>query len=176
MLNIGNRQGKAPVKENAGMPAGNTSADKKPSEKSTLIGENTSIEGVIQADEDIIIEGSLKGSIVASSHQLTVGKNGRIEADIQAENIVISGRMKGSLIAFNKVQINQGADFNGQIRAKSIAVEDGSFLKASIELDKEISEKTHSTPQHRLDAVVFPAEAHNEKMPLRELSKPNFKN
>jgi cytoskeletal protein CcmA (bactofilin family) len=177
MLRIGNRESKATAKESAGNPEVNSStSDKRSSEKGTLIGENIAIEGVIQADEDMVIEGSIKGSVVAASHQLTVGKNGRVEADIQADNIVISGRMKGSLIAFNKVQINQGADFTGQIKAKSIAVEDGAFLKASIELDKEIREKTQAAPQHCIDSIVFPAEGHGDKIPIRELSKPNCKN
>jgi cytoskeletal protein CcmA (bactofilin family) len=179
MLKIGNRDGKSPEKQNSVLPfAENVPAfEKQPSEATTaFIGEKIAIEGVIQADENIIIEGSFKGSIIAISHQLTVGKKGRVEADIQAENIVISGRMKGALTAFNKVQINHSADFNGQIKAKSIAVEDGAFLKASIELDKEIREKTHAAPQHRVDAISFPAESHSEKLPIRELSKPNFKN
>ena len=177
MLKIGNREGKAPVQSNFGIPAENTPAsDRSIYETATVIGEKISIEGVIQADEDIVIEGSLKGSVIVASHQLTVGKKGRVEADIQAENIVISGRMKGAVTAFNKVQISQGADFIGQIKAKSIAVEDGALLKASIELDKEIREKTLATPQHRIEAIMFPAEVHSEKIPMPGISKPNFKN
>jgi cytoskeletal protein CcmA (bactofilin family) len=122
------------------------------------------------------IEGSFKGSIIALSHQFTVGKKGRVEADVQAENIVIGGRMKGSVTAFNKVQITQTADFTGQIKARTIAIEDGAFLKASIELDKEIREKTHALPQNRIEAISFPTEGRSEKIPIRELSKPNFKN
>jgi cytoskeletal protein CcmA (bactofilin family) len=177
MLKLGRRGSKTPVKNDAVNPAGNAQTPEQVSAaKITVIGENISIEGMIQADEDIVIEGSLKGSLTAKSHQLTIGKKGRVEADIQAENIVICGRMKGAVIGFNKVQINQGADFTGQIKAKSIAVEDGAFLKATIELDKEIRDKTHATPQHHLDAIVFPAEAHNEKKPIRELAKPDCKN
>jgi|WetSurMetagenome_2_1015567.scaffolds.fasta_scaffold148676_2 cytoskeletal protein CcmA (bactofilin family) len=142
----------------------------------TTIGENISIEGVIHAEEDIVIECSLKGSIVAKSRQVTIGKKGRIDGDIQAENIIICGRMKGAAIGFNKVQIRLGADFSGQVKAKSISVEDGAFLKATIELDKEVREKTLPTKQQLIEAIVFPSDAHNDKMPLRELSKPNCKN
>ncbi len=123
----------------------------------TLIGEHITVEGTVSADEDIIIEGSLKGSIIVKSHQLTIGKKGRVDADVQVNSIVISGHMTGSIVAFEKVQVMRGADFNGQIKAKSIAVEDGSFLKASIELDKEGSEKSKSGNPPRVEAVIFPA-------------------
>jgi cytoskeletal protein CcmA (bactofilin family) len=177
MLKLGHRDIKAPVQNNT--PAAVTApAPQTPigEPKATLIGESITIDGTIIAEEDIIIEGSLKGSIVAKSHLVTVGKNGRIEATIQADNIVISGRMKGEITAFNKVQITQGADFTGQIKAKSIAVEDGAFLKASIELDKEIREKMQASPQRRIDAIVFPTEGLGEKIPIREITQPNCKN
>jgi cytoskeletal protein CcmA (bactofilin family) len=180
MLRLGNRDIKAPAQNNTTPVTPAAVAAPAPQTpipaKATVIGESIAIDGTIQAGEDIIIEGSFKGSIIAKSHQVTVGKNGRVEATIQAENVVISGRMKGEITAFNKVQITQGADFNGQIKAKSIAVEDGAFLKASIELDKEISEKTHAPTQRRIDAIVFPAEGHGEKIPIHEIAQPNCKN
>jgi cytoskeletal protein CcmA (bactofilin family) len=180
MLRLGNRDTKAPVQNTTTSVTPTTVTTPAPqtpcAAKATVIGESIAIDGTIQAGEDIIIEGSFKGSILAKSHQVTVGKNGRVEATIQAENVVISGRMKGEITAFNKVQITQGADFNGQIKAKSIAVEDGAFLKASIELDKEISEKTHTATPRRIDAIVFPAEGHGEKIPIHEIAQPNCKN
>ncbi len=177
MLKLGNRDTKSSGKNTvAGQTAGAPSPEPTPPAKATTIGENISIEGVIHAEEDIVIEGSLKGSVIAKSCRVTIGKNGRVEAEIQADTVVINGRLKGSVIGLHKVQINAGADFTGQIKAKSISVEDGAFLKASIELDKEIREKTHAAAPHRIEAIVFPADAHNDTMPLRELSKPNCKN
>lgn len=106
----------------------------------TIIGEHIFIEGTIRAEEDIIIDGTLKGSIEAKSNKLTVGQKGKVEADVNVDSIVISGIMSGNIIAKNKVQVNKNADFSGQIKTKRIAVEDGAYLKASIELEKEAVE------------------------------------
>jgi cytoskeletal protein CcmA (bactofilin family) len=172
MLKIGNRDLKVPFQRDDGiLPQASPSAENVHPAKATVIGENISIEGVIKADEDIVIEGSLTGSIIVKSHKLIVGKSGRIEADIQAENVVLSGHMKGAIIAFNKVQINQSADFTGQIKAKSIAVEDGAILKASIELDKDIREKMHADSPHLIDATVYPAEGYGDKSKLHDVSQ-----
>jgi cytoskeletal protein CcmA (bactofilin family) len=128
----------------------------------TFIGEHITIEGSIHADEDIEIEGSVKGNIICQSHQLTVGKKGRIEADIQASSIAISGKVSGNITAFNTIRINKTADISGQIKAKSVSVEDGAFLKASIELDKEPKEKPQM-PQHHVEAILFTSDAHGQK-------------
>jgi cytoskeletal protein CcmA (bactofilin family) len=128
----------------------------------TFIGEHITIEGSIHAGEDIEIEGAVKGNITCQSHQLTVGKKGRIEADIQASSIVISGKVSGNIVAFNTIRINKTADISGQIKAKSVSVEDGAFLKASIELDKGLKEKPQM-PQHRVEAILFTSDAHGQK-------------
>lgn len=135
---------------------------------STLIGEHIAIEGTIRANEDIVIEGSIKGTIEAKSHQLTVGSKGKVEADVEAESVVISGRMVGNVIARGKVQITKSADFNGQIKAKRIAVEDGAYIKASIELERDAKElpSTHKP----IEAIVLGADP--SKSAKVEFSKP----
>jgi cytoskeletal protein CcmA (bactofilin family) len=145
--------------------------EKRPSGEPTVIGEHMAIEGTIRADEDIIIEGTLKGSIVVKSHQLTIGQKGRIEADIEAASVVIAGRITGNVAASDKVRITRTADFCGQIKAKSIAVEDGAFLKASIELYKEATSR--QGPQRTVDALVFDRDARDQKTPKIDPSKPN---
>jgi cytoskeletal protein CcmA (bactofilin family) len=177
MIKLGKGNAKTPV---ANSPANSTLAAPAPGHavpaSVTVIGENICIEGSILAEEDLFIEGSMKGGIIAKSHTVTVGMKGRVEADIHADTIVISGRTKGSLIGFSKVQITQSADFTGHIKAKSVAVEDGAFLKATIELDRELSDKTNVPSHHRIDAIVFPGETPGENIPIRELTKPNCHN
>ena len=109
----------------------------------TIIGEHLSIEGTIRASEDVVIEGNVKGTIEIKGHQLTVGSKGKVEADVEADCVVIGGRMVGNVTAKNKVQVTKNADFSGQIKAKRIAVEDGAFVKASIELEKDEKPQQH---------------------------------
>ena len=57
------------------------------------------------------------------------------------ENVTISGRLMGNIQARGKVVITRDADFNGEIKAKNISVEDGAYLKAVIELEREPEKK-----------------------------------
>ena len=107
------------------------------SEEKTVIGKQITIEGTVRGKEDLLIEGAVKGSIELTGHHLTVGLNGQVEADIQAENVTIRGRVIGNVNALAKISIAKEADFNGEVHAKSISVEDGAYLKAVIELEKE---------------------------------------
>ena len=111
----------------------------------TVIGEHISIEGSIRGKETLVIEGSVKGKIQLENHHLIVGPKGQVEAEIHADNVTISGRLIGNVNATGKVEITKEADFSGEIKAKRISVEDGAYLKAVIELEREPEKKVIPT-------------------------------
>jgi len=167
MLKMGNRD-----EREVGMGYINSSSDSgsiiqetRTSEGQTIIGEHISIEGTIRADEDIIIEGNMKGTIEVKAHQLTVGAKGQVEADVDADSVVISGRMVGNINARNKVHVTKNADFNGQIKARRIAVEDGAFIKASIELERDDKKAAAQGVKRPIEAMEFVTDKQKTDIP-----------
>jgi len=110
----------------------------------TVIGKHIAIKGGITGKEDLVINGSVKGSIELGGCHLTVGPTGKVEGEISADNVTISGRLSGNIKALDKVEITREADFEGEVKAKRISVEDGAYLKAVIELEKEPGKKAES--------------------------------
>lgn len=113
-------------------------------EEKTIIGEHISIEGSISGQEDLEIEGSMKGNIELEKHNFRVGPNGQVDGEIAARNVSISGEFKGNIKSHEKVALTREADFYGEIKAKSISVEDGAYIKGVIELDREPNRKSSS--------------------------------
>lgn len=103
----------------------------------TVIGEKIKIEGNIRGDEHLVIEGSMKGNVEMEKNNFTIGSKGRVEGEINALNVKVSGQMIGNIKTEGKVEITKEADFVGDIKAKSISVQDGAYFKGSIELSKE---------------------------------------
>lgn len=114
---------------------------KVPTGGKTIIGEGVTIEGTIRARENLVLEGTVKGKIELEHHHLMVGTKGRVEADIYANSITVSGKMVGGIKCKDNIVITKDADFNGEIKAKRISVEDGAFLKAVVELEREPRKK-----------------------------------
>lgn len=112
------------------------------SEEKTTIGQHISIEGQIRGEEHLVIEGSMKGNVQMEKHNFTVGTNGRVDGEVRAQNVSISGQLKGTINAMGKVEVTNEADFYGDIKAKSISVEDGAYFKGSIELSREPHRKS----------------------------------
>ena len=124
----------------------NLSRDALTSSKSenTIIGEKISIEGTIRAEENLTIEGFMKGNVKIEKHSFGVGSKGRVEGEIRANNVLISGLLHGKVNATGKVEITKNADFYGTIKADSIAIEEGAFFKGEIELGRDPHKKDDS--------------------------------
>ena len=114
-------------------------------DEKTVIGEHIFIEGVIRGEENLLLEGSMKGNIEMGEHNIIVGSKGRFEGEILAQNVGVSGQIIGSVKAKGKVEIKKEADMIGDIKAKSISVEEGAFFKGSIEMDREPHRKAALT-------------------------------
>jgi cytoskeletal protein CcmA (bactofilin family) len=124
---------------------GSTAKGDKPSaisvrslnDENSIIGESVIIEGKICGSGNLIIDGLMKGDIDLEKNGLNVGPNGRVEGDIIVMDAVISGQIYGKVNAVRTINITQHADFYGEIKAKSISIDDGAFFKGKIELDRE---------------------------------------
>jgi cytoskeletal protein CcmA (bactofilin family) len=123
----------------------------------TIIGDQIFVEGIIRGQEDLLIEGSVKGSIEMKSHHLTVGSKGQVSAEVHAANVTIGGKLVGNVNATGRVEITKSADFNGEIKAKSISIEDGAYLKAVIELEREQMKKIPRPEKPEEKAPSVPA-------------------
>jgi cytoskeletal protein CcmA (bactofilin family) len=126
------------------------------SHSKTIIGEHISIEGTIRANEDLLIQGKLKGSLELKKHHAVIGPQGKVEADIFAEAVTISGKVTGKVSASGKVSLTKDADFTGQITSRSIAIEDGAFVKATIEMNRnDDAAKQNKVTKGPTDAVIL---------------------
>lgn len=98
------------------------------------LGPTFSLKGELSANEDLTINGSFQGKINLRNHNLIVGKDGRVEADIQARDVYIHGKMKGNIFASGKVTIAKEAQVVGDVSAFRISIMDGAQFKGSVKM------------------------------------------
>ncbi len=93
----------------------------------TLIGANTVFEGCISTEHSLCVEGNVRGRIEAKG-EVVVGREGKIEADIQAESIVVGGQIIGNVVAFRRIEITSTGRVTGDIEAQSMTIAEGGVL------------------------------------------------
>ncbi len=94
----------------------------------SLLTKELKIEGDIQGDEDLHVEGYFKGSIKIKGN-IFVGQTGRVEADIEADNVIIQGQIKGNVLARRQLQIQSLGQLMGDCTAASIDIKEGAIFE-----------------------------------------------
>jgi cytoskeletal protein CcmA (bactofilin family) len=102
-----------------------------------LIGKSVVIKGELSGSEDLYLDGQVEGSIELRDHSLTVGPNGVVKANVSAKGVIVQGKLEGSIIASDKVELRQSAVVTGDLATQRIAIEEGAFLKGKVDVQKE---------------------------------------
>ncbi len=108
------------------------------------IGQSVQIKGELTGNEDLTIEGMVDGKIILNDHNLTIGANGRITAELHAKTVVIVGQVMGNITADDKIDIAATGSVQGDLRAPRVAIEDGARFKGSIDMERKGSQASTS--------------------------------
>jgi cytoskeletal protein CcmA (bactofilin family) len=100
----------------------------------TVIGQSIVIDGEISGEEDLVIQGTVKGRIALKEH-LMVEQSGVVEADIETQTVQIAGTVTGNVAASDKVEIRSGGKMVGDIKAPRILIADGAVFKGNVDMD-----------------------------------------
>ncbi len=98
------------------------------------IGRSLVIKGEVRGEESIYIDGQIEGSIHFAEHRVTVGRNGKVTANISAREVVIMGSVKGNIQCTDRVDIRAEGCLTGDVVTQRISVEDGAILKGSVQI------------------------------------------
>lgn len=101
------------------------------------IGKSVVIKGELSGSEDLYVDGNVDGKIELRNHSLTVGPNGNVKADVSAKSVVIQGKLEGTVVASDRVELKKSAVVHGDVTTQRIAIEEGAFLKGKVDIQKE---------------------------------------
>ena len=96
------------------------------------------VEGEITGQDDLVIDGQVRGKIRLQGGKLTVGPEGRVSADIEAREVVVRGEVTGNIKVRERVRIAATGRAKGEIRTRSISIEEGAEVHGlRVNLERE---------------------------------------
>jgi cytoskeletal protein CcmA (bactofilin family) len=103
-------------------------------ERTSILGPTLRFKGELHADEELLIQGQIEGSIT-HSQRVTVCAEGTVKASIRAQIIAVEGTVEGDLQAEKSVQVKETARLKGNIHAPNVSIVDGAQFNGSISMD-----------------------------------------
>lgn len=101
---------------------------------STIIGNNSRIEGVLSASDPARIDGTLRGEIFSES-SVIVGEHGVVKGDIHAVEILVAGTVYGNLKAENRIELTETGCVLGDLITKRLVIDEGASFKGNCTME-----------------------------------------
>jgi cytoskeletal protein CcmA (bactofilin family) len=105
--------------------------------KAAWIGESVKVTGKVTSSGDLVIDGSVDGTIELGDHDLTIGDTASVVADLVARNVTINGKVKGDVLGAARVELKKNGAVEGDITAPRFSMEDGAVLSGKVDTGKK---------------------------------------
>ena len=102
------------------------------------LGQGTVIEGEINSDADIRIDGRVRGNVI-SKGKIVLGATGLIEGDLRSENAYLEGRVNGRVEVADLLILSKTSFVNGDIVIKKLVVEEGAKFNGKCTMGVQVS-------------------------------------
>jgi cytoskeletal protein CcmA (bactofilin family) len=132
----------------------------------SLIAAGTKIVGDCETDGTIRVEGSVEGTLKAGK-SIVVGRGGEVTGDIITQDAVISGRVSGNIIAESRLELQSTCDIQGEIRSRRVQLDEGARFNGQVHM-----EDPSTSGVIRATAKPSAAEVPSEKPPPRIVGVP----
>lgn len=127
----------------------------------TIIGTGSTVRGIIEGDEDLVVEGRVEGTISVTK-SLVVDPGGTVQAEVSCRTVVIHGVLLGNIEASESVRIAGGGRMAGDIHAPEVVLEEGAAFNGNIDMG-DFSLETENVPE---PAVEIPRPVRSASLPV----------
>jgi cytoskeletal protein CcmA (bactofilin family) len=104
-----------------------------PQKETTYFGKNLKIKGRVSGNGNIIILGALDGEFNLKG-RVKIAQPAKIKGEVKADVISVNGNVRGSLVARERVHLDQTARIEGQINTPSLAITEGASFDGEIKM------------------------------------------
>ena len=130
----------------------------------STIGPNTYINGDIQGDGGLRVDGIVEGNIELTGN-LVVTESAKIRAEVKAKNISVAGAIQGNITA-TRVEILDTGRVWGDLTVKSLLINEGAYFRGQTLMPQDLQ-----PPQ--LEAPKSESEPTSSKSSSRSASSPS---
>ena len=97
----------------------------------TIIGSSIKVKGNFQGQGNIIVEGTLEGSLKTDA-SIYIGEQAKIVANTESKDAIVNGEVRGNIKAKNYLAIGGTAKIFGDLQYGEISIEKGAIINGQL--------------------------------------------
>lgn len=123
----------------------------------SMVAAGTSIEGQINAEHDIRIDGKLIGNIFSKA-RVVIGEKGEVEGEIICNNAEIFGKVKGSVKVKEQLNLRESCIVEGDLTAAKVEMEPTAIFNGKFNIGSKLAEDRPEIRQIKARNVILEKE------------------
>jgi len=112
----------------------------------SILGPTLKFKGELTANEDLVIQGQVEGSIKHSSN-LTIGEEGKLKASVEADHVAIEGSVEGDITGTTSVVVKESANVDGNIYSPTVTLREGATFNGKIDMSGKARDGKQAPPK-----------------------------
>lgn len=117
----------------------------------TLIGQGSNIEGTLNCESNLRIDGIMNGEIHCKG-QVIIGETGEARSRIQAAEILVAGTVIGDIATKGRLTIMNQGEVTGNVSAAKLVIAEGGILNGTSQMEKAaapvlVKDRSSKAPQ-----------------------------
>lgn len=101
---------------------------------STIIGSELKIEGDLTSEEDVRVDGHVRGR-VATRGAVEVGPGATIGAEVMGRTVSLAGTVSANVTASERVDLLAGGRLIGDVKAPRLTIADGATFRGKVDME-----------------------------------------
>ena len=122
----------------------NHNESKKDGQKRIVLGPNDSLEGKLQYDGHIQVDGGRAEGEFRVSGNIDIGTGTTVRALLEGSNVTVNGEVEGRLTARDKLTLGKSARLNGDVQVKRLQIADGATLNGYVRMG-DVEQQAHGS-------------------------------
>ncbi len=122
---------------------------------STFLGSDADVDGSINFQGTIRVDGKVSGKISSNGGTLIVGEKASIDADISVGIVIVMGEVKGTIDAQDRIEVYPPGRVGGDIQAPVISIEPGGIFNGSCAMKSQAA----SSDNKKVPPKIHPVSA-----------------
>ncbi len=101
-------------------------------EPETVLGEGISIEGNLEFQRFLRVDGEFKGTLTSTEGKILIGPTGVVRSNINLREAIVEGRVEGNITVAGRCELRGDARVHGNITARLLSVDEGVSIRGEV--------------------------------------------
>ncbi|MDI3496112.1 MAG: hypothetical protein PWQ35_133 [Patescibacteria group bacterium] len=116
----------------------------------TIIGASIKVKGNFHGQGNIVIEGSLEGSLKTDAN-IFIGEKAKVVANVEAQDLMVNGEIRGNVKVKNYLSLGSTAKITGDIAYGEMSMEKGAVINGQLSVITEEKRTSKSIAKEDLE-------------------------